>query len=170
MEKVLFIVFERGDQQPASLMTTDEIIGRSTQLGVERYPDVSLQVEEREITDQWQRRGPGAYRMQAVLSVWTECADDVSDVEQVVSAISSDYAGFVVTEAMPKGRSAGFVSSVDPQPGIKVTSLLVPSILADTRRIPQPLVRGTHADVLTHPSTVDVRPQRHQSYTDARRS
>ena len=124
MEKVLFIVFERGDQQPASLMTTDEIIGRSTQLGVERYPDVSLQVEEREITDQWQRRGPGAYRMRAVLSVWTECADDVSDVEQVVSAISSDYAGFVVTEAMPKGRSAGFVSSVDPQPGIKVTSLL----------------------------------------------
>ena len=124
MEKVLFIVFARGDQQPASLMTTDEIIGRSTQLSVERYPDVSLQVEEREITDQWQRRDPGAYRMHSVLSVWTECADDVRDVEQVVSAISSDYAGFVVTEAMPKGRAAGFVSSVDAQPGIKVTSLL----------------------------------------------
>ena len=81
--------------------------------------------------------GNGAIRKRAECVQYFPCGRSAqttySDVEQVVSAISSDYAGFVVTEAMPKGRSTGFVSSIDPQPGLKVTSLLcrAPSLTHD---------------------------------------
>ncbi len=90
-----------------------------------RFPEVALQVEDRDATMRWQRRDrPLAGRVVATLAAWTECGDDASDVEAATARLSSEYAGFVVTEAVPRWRTDRSVSGTEPRPGVVMTSLL----------------------------------------------
>jgi hypothetical protein len=132
VEKVIFAALERDES--GSCDAAGLIEAAAERLGAERYPDVSVQVEDREANDRWRGdRPPPQCRAVATLAVWTECADDVGDVEKLISEVSPRYAGFVVTEAVPRWRAPRSASSAEPQPGVTVTSLLTraPSLTGD---------------------------------------
>ena len=88
VEKVIFVALEKGD---AASSDSGGLVDRAVELlDADRYPDVSVQVEDRDATDRWQwRRPPPEWRAVAMLAAWTECADDVSDVEQVMTGLST---------------------------------------------------------------------------------
>lgn len=126
MEKVVFVAFADDDApglEPGSVISHTERL--STSLDAARYPELSLQVEDREATMRWQRRTePMEGRLAAVLSTWTECADETGDVEAAVAQLSDDYAAYVVTEAVPRWNTDRSTSATEPVPGVIVTSLL----------------------------------------------
>jgi len=129
MEKVIFAALEDGDGASGDC---DGLVDRAAErLGADRYPDVSVQVLDREASDQWQLRRQS--HAVALVSVWTECADDVGEVEKLVSEVSPRYAGFVVTESVPRWRPPRGEGAAEPQPGVTVSSLLcrAPSLTRD---------------------------------------
>jgi hypothetical protein len=123
VEKVIFVALEQGD---AAQVDSGALVARTAELlDPDRYPDVAVQVEDGDATDRWQwRRPPSEWRAVATLAVWTECADDVHDVERIVRELSSRYAGFVVTEAVPRRETSRVARAGEPLPGVTVTSLL----------------------------------------------
>ena len=126
MEKVVFVAFATGDAPPLD----DDAIRRFVHgplgsLDPGRYPGVAFQVEDLGANRLW--RGDGALRDGrpiATVSVWTECADDVADVEEAVVGLSSDHAGYVVTEAVSRWWTDRSTSVDEPRAGFVVTSLL----------------------------------------------
>ncbi len=126
MEKVVYVVYLDIDSapfEPDRIRRTAADLVRS--LDADRYPDVALQVEDHDATSRWQGPTPASgRRVAAILSAWTECADDVEDLERAVVALSPHVAGFVVTESVPRWRTERTTSVTDTQPGVIVTSLL----------------------------------------------
>lgn len=89
------------------------------------YPGVSLQVEDRDATDRWQRRTrPLARRVAASLAVWTEDGDEVGAVTALAREWWPDHTVGVVTETVPRWRTDRATNAREPQPGAIVTSLL----------------------------------------------
>lgn len=126
MEKVVFIAFAIDDApslDPGATRRFNEELLRSLDPII--YPEVSLQVEDGDATMRWMKRvRPLARRVGAVLSTWTECADNAGDVEAAIARLSDDYAGYVVTESVPRWQTDRSASAVEARPGVLVTSLL----------------------------------------------
>ncbi len=126
MEKVVFAVYLDADAPP---FASDRILRANAELArsldADRYPGVALQVEDYDATNRWQRRAePLDRRVGAVVSAWTECADDMDDLKSGVAALSPDHAGFVVTESVPRCGTDRSASETEPRAGVIVTSLL----------------------------------------------
>lgn len=88
------------------------------------FPGLSLQLEDRDAADRWQRGRVPARRVAASLAVWAEDGDDVGVITALVSQWWPDHAVCVVTETVPRWRTDRATSFTEPQPGVVVTSLL----------------------------------------------
>ena len=122
MQKVIFTALNEGDGNGVDARGVVDRVADA--LTVERYPGLSLQVEDRDATERWLRQGRPAWRLSLAVSVWIGGADDIGDVEQIVSDVSPHYAGFLVTEDVPRWEAVRATSASEPQPGVTVTSLL----------------------------------------------
>ena len=132
MEKVIFAALAKAESESVDARVL--VDGAAERLGADHYPGVSVQVEDRAANDRWRGDRPApAWRLGATLAAWTECADDVSELEKLVSSVSSRCMGFVVAEAVPRWDAPRAVNQTEPQPGVTVTSLLTraPSLSRD---------------------------------------
>jgi hypothetical protein len=89
------------------------------------FPGLSLQVEDHENTQRWQRQTrPLARRVAVSLAGWAEDGDDVSPITAIIGEVWSNHSACVVTETVPRWRTDRATSATEAQPGVTVTSLL----------------------------------------------
>jgi hypothetical protein len=126
VEKVIFAAFAPGGAPPASSTAAVECNNALVRvLHAERFPGLALQIEDHDITRSWQRGRPTpSQRVVACLSVWTSCSDEVGEAEAVFAEFFEDFAGYLVTEAVPRAASDHGTSLSASRPGVILTSLL----------------------------------------------
>jgi len=122
VEKVIVVALAQGDVGPVDV---GRLLDRAGALDPDRYPSVSMQVEDADATDRWEwRRPPTAWRPLVTVAAWTDCADDVVDLAAVVADVTVRWAGYVVTEAVPRRGDRIEVPVGSARPGLTVTSML----------------------------------------------
>ena len=122
----MVVAYASGDTAAIDAATITELNqGFLTELDERAFPGLSLQVEDHEHTERWQRRTrPLARRVAASIAVWAEDGDDVSPITAIVGDVWSDHSACVVTETVPRWRTDHGISATEPQPGVVVTSML----------------------------------------------
>jgi hypothetical protein len=109
MEKVVAVCVAVGDPADDPRLG-DDLVERAGALDPDRFPSVSVQVIDRDASEAWWGGSPPSTRLLAVLSAWTDCGDDSSDLVALVSdtcgAANTATSAVAVTETVPRWEAA----------------------------------------------------------------
>lgn len=129
MEKIIYVAMSSADaQQPGP----NSILTQAREAFADpRFRCVSVQLPRRDVEELRARRRGAVIRQDAdsgptrqlvaLVSLWVDCADDLSAAERFMAGLSDDVTGYAVTEAVARWWPG---PSGTPHAGVNAVSLL----------------------------------------------